>query len=453
MNMNRDEQACAAVQSTYEQAVDYIESIPGFAKKNPLEHTGELLSRLGNPQNRYQVVHVAGTNGKGSVCAYLYTALRSSGRKCGFFTSPHLVTIRERFSVDGEMITEEDFAAVFDRVMQAVREMGAEGLPHPAYFELLLAMGFLYFAEQNIEILVMETGLGGLRDATNVVRRPAACVITSISFDHTEYLGSTLEEIAAQKAGIIKEGVPVIFDAGCREAAEVILQTAETLHAPAVPVYPGMAEVKEWGDKSIAFVLNNKYYDYVPVTVPFAAQYQVMNASLAMTALRSAHLADELSDRQIAEAVEKTRWPGRMEMIAPGVIVDGAHNKDGIEAFAKTARRISREKPVSLLFAAVVEKDYEGMIRHICEEVPFSQIVVTQVEGYRRVDAEEFARIFAKYTQAPITSEPDVNRALRRALQLRPENGVLFCAGSLYLVGEIEAVMRSGSPAADGPAM
>ncbi len=425
---------------TYQEAVDYIESIPGFAKKNPLSHTRELLRRLGDPQDRCRIIHVAGTNGKGSVCAFLNNMLQMEGGAVGLFTSPHLAVIRERFRVNDVMISEEDFTEIFERVMVCVHDMEAEGMPHPAYFELLLAMGFAYFADAGVKWLILETGLGGLRDATNVIEHPAACIITSISLDHTEFLGSTIAEIAFQKAGIIKEGVPVICDANVQEAAAVILQQAQQLHAPYIPCYAPMADIKARTDKSVAFVLNNRYYDYVPVTVSFPADYQVMNALLAMTALRQLVPEARLSDACIAEAVQHTKWPGRMEAVAEDVIVDGAHNEDGIAAFVRAAARIAEKRPVSLLFAAVMEKEYAQMIRRLCEGVPFQNITVTQIEGHRKVDAGAFAQIFREFTQAPVYAEPDIRSAYAKALAERPENGILLCAGSLYLVGEIEAL-------------
>ncbi len=427
---------------SYKQAVDYIESIPEFAKKNPLEHTRELLHRLDSPQEKYAIIHVAGTNGKGSVCAYMYTALCRGNVRTGLFTSPHLVDIRERFELDGKRISEEDFLECFETVLAAVKKMQSEGWAHPAYFEFLLAMGLLYYAKKEVQVLIMETGLGGLKDATNVVEHPALCVITSISKDHTEFLGEDIPSIAAHKAGIIKSGVPVVFDANDREAAAVILQRAKEMGAKAVPCYRNMASVKERTDKSIAFVLNNQYYDYVSVTVPFPAEYQVMNCLLAMSALRLLKAAAHLSGRQIASCIPETKWRGRMEMVMPGVIVDGAHNEDGIRAFLEAASKIAGEKPVSLLFAAVVEKDYEAMIRRIAESIDFTHITVTEIEGHRKVEAGKFEELFHKYTSSPVEVSEDIPSALRTALAHRPEEGVLFCVGSLYLVGEIEALTK-----------
>ena len=194
----------------YRQAVDYIEQIPKFTEKHPLEHTKEMLRRLGNPQNHFRVIHVAGTNGKGSVCAYLASMLKQGGYRTGLFTSPHLVTINERFQINGEMISDQQFLKTFLHVKEVIDQAVSEGIGHPSYFETLFLMGMEIFREAQVDYLVLETGLGGRLDATNSVEKPLACIITSISLDHMEYLGNTVSEIAGEKAGIIKPGVPVI---------------------------------------------------------------------------------------------------------------------------------------------------------------------------------------------------------------------------------------------------
>ncbi len=429
---------------TYQEAVDYIESIPGFTHKNTLDNTRQLLAAVGDPQDRLKVIHVAGTNGKGSVCAYLSQALTESGRQAGLFTSPHLVKINERFRIGQHQITDEEFTEVYETVRAAVDQEMKKGLSHPAYFEFLLVMGFVWYAKSGCEYLVMETGMGGLKDATNVLAAPALTVITSISVDHTEFLGSTIEEIAAHKAGIIKEGVPVVYDATDRKAAAVIEAQAKKMHAEAVPVYPGMAQVEARTDKGIDFVLNNKYYDYKSVHVGFHADYQVMNASVALTAMRvldreKAFLTNECALKAVAD----TRWAGRMESVLPGVVLDGAHNADGIEQLLKSVKHLQERGPVNLLFAAVAEKNYDEMIREIVTEGQFSSVVVTQTGGHRQVDADTFADIFRKYTDVPVTVVKDSVEAFKTALEQKAEGGTLLCAGSLYLVGEIEAYLEA----------
>ena len=246
----------------YQEIVDYIEEIPKFSTKHPLEHTKKLLSCLGNPQDGFKVIHVAGTNGKGSTCAYLASMFREGGRACGLFISPHLVTIRERFQIDGRMISEEDFVEIFGRVKEQIERFVENGEGHPSYFETLFVMGMLYFRKKQVEYVVLETGLGGRLDATNTVERPLASIITSISLDHTEWLGDTVTAIAGEKAGIIKAGVPVIYDGHVPEASAVIRGRAEALLAPVYELEEAMAEVVAADREGIAFRFRSPYCRY-----------------------------------------------------------------------------------------------------------------------------------------------------------------------------------------------
>lgn len=207
---------------TYSEAVDYILEIPKFTKKNDAVHTKTFLKYLGNPQESLKVIHVAGTNGKGSVCAYLDGMLRSEGKRTGLFTSPHLVKINERIAVDGEPVSDGEFCRAFDAALAAVKMMEAEGLSHPTFFEFLLGMALYTFRRSGTEYAVLETGLGGRLDATSAVEPPLVCVITSIGYDHMQYLGDTIEQIAAEKAGIIRPGVPVFYASSSEESDRVI---------------------------------------------------------------------------------------------------------------------------------------------------------------------------------------------------------------------------------------
>ncbi|MDD3796057.1 MAG: bifunctional folylpolyglutamate synthase/dihydrofolate synthase [Lachnospiraceae bacterium] len=424
----------------YEEAVDYIAEVPKFTKKNKPENTKELLKRLGHPEEKYKIIHVAGTNGKGSVCAFTASVLQLAGKRTGLFISPHLIRINERFQVNQNLVSDEVFLEAFLQVQAVMDEMVKDGFYHPTYFEILFAVGMVIFAREKVEYLVMETGLGGRLDATNTVEHPIACILTTMSLDHTEYLGDTIEQIAGEKAGIIKEGVPVIYDGRNRTVEKVIREKAEAMHAPAIPFYGEMCEILEETDKSIDFVLNNRYYGYKLVTVPYLAEYQIVNSSLAMMAIRVLDPEKRISDQTIQKGIKETRWSGRMETVLPGVVLDGAHNADGIAQFLKTVQRIQKEKPVSLLFSAVIEKEYETMIREICQGGNFTSITVTQIEGSRKVSDETLADIFRKYTDAPVTAKDDVKDAFACAMEQK-KDGMLFCVGSLYLIGEIKAII------------
>ena len=424
----------------YTEAVDYIETIPKFTVKHPPEHTRELLSRLGNPQEGIKIIHVAGTNGKGSVCAYLNAMLLAGGKKTGLFTSPHLVRINERFQINGEDVSDEQFLDAFLKVEKAAKEYEAEGEGHPSYFETLFLMGMLIFKEAGVEYLVMETGLGGRLDATNVVEKPLACIITSISRDHTEYLGDTLEAIAGEKAGIIKAGVPVIYDASQPGPAAVIAAKAKEMASPAWPMEPSFYEMKTQSREGITFTFAYPGGEKAELAIPYVAKYQMMNASLAFYTMHILQDVHEIPKNVLAEGLSKIKWPCRMEMAAPGVIIDGAHNEDGIAQFVSTAGYFAKENEITILFTAVADKHYHEMIGEICEGIHPSHVVATQIDGSRVVPAEVLAEDFRKAGCTDVCAEPEIGAAYEKALE-RKGSGMLFCVGSLYLAGELKAYL------------
>ena len=424
----------------YTEAVDYIETIPKFTVKHPPEHTRELLSRLGNPQEGIKIIHVAGTNGKGSVCAYLNAMLLSGGKKTGLFTSPHLVRINERFQINGEDVSDEQFLDAFLQVEKAAKEYEAEGEGHPSYFETLFLMGMLIFKAAGVEYLVMETGLGGRLDATNVVEKPLACIITSISRDHTEYLGDTLEAIAGEKAGIIKAGVPVIYDAGQAGPAAVIAAKAKEKNSPAMPMEPSFYRMETQSREGITFTFAYPGGEKAELAIPYVAEYQMMNASLAFYTMHILRDVHGIPENVLAEGLSKIKWPCRMEMAAPGVIIDGAHNEDGIAQFVRTAGYFAKENEITILFTAVADKHYHEMIGEICEGIHPSHVVATQIDGNRVVPAEVLAGDFRNAGCADVCAEPKVGAAYEKALE-KKGSGMLFCVGSLYLAGELKAYL------------
>ena len=424
----------------YTEAVDYIETIPKFTVKHPPEHTRELLSRLGNPQEGMKIIHVAGTNGKGSVCAYLNAMLLAGGKKTGLFTSPHLVRINERFQINGEEGSDEQFLDAFLKVEKAAQEYEAEGEGHPSYFETLFLMGMLIFKEAGVEYLVMETGLGGRLDATNVVEQPLACIITSISRDHTEYLGDTLEAIAGEKAGIIKAGVPVIYDASQPGPAAVIAAKAKEMGSPAWPMEPSFYEMKTQSRAGITFTFAYPGGEKAELAIPYVAKYQMMNASLAFYTMHILHDVHGILENALVGGLSKIKWPCRMEMAAPGVIIDGAHNEDGIAQFVSTAGYFAKENEITILFTAVADKHYHEMIGEICEGIHPSHVVATQIDGSRVVPAEVLAEDFKKAGCRDVCAEPKVGAAYEKALE-KKGSGMLFCVGSLYLAGELKAYL------------
>lgn len=429
----------------YVEAVAYIEETPKFTTKNKLEHTKECLHRLGDPQKKFRTVHVAGTNGKGSTCAFLTSVLREAGYSCGLFTSPHLVVINERFQINEQNIDDDTFLHAFEKVKKLADELVAEGSYHPTYFEFLFLMGMVIFADAGVDYVILETGLGGRLDATTAVEDPIACVITSISFDHMQYLGNTIEAIAGEKAGIIVPGVPVIYDGNDPRAAGVIRARAQELGSPCCEVKKSDTKIIRNTRSGIDFSFENEYYGNTVFSLPFIAGYQVMNGSLALKTIEVLQDQVKVPMEAIKKGLLETRWQGRMETVLPGVIVDGAHNEDGVEKFVETAAHFQKDCPLTLLFSAVDDKDYTDMIRTILRNISFQHVIVTQVGGYRKVPAEKLAEIFREEGCPDAESIEDVEGAFQKALDVKGDDGMLFCVGSLYLVGEIKTAILKGT--------
>ena len=443
MTLNKKEAALY----TYEEAVEYIEEIPRFTKKHSLEHTRAFLKRLGNPAVDRKIIHVAGTNGKGSVCAYLQALLMAEGKRTGFFTSPHLVSVNERIRVDNIQIDNETFLKVFRKVLKIVRQMVEDGIEHPSYFEFLFGMGMTAFAETDVEYIILETGLGGRLDATNAIDNPALAIITSISLDHTAILGDTIEKIAGEKAGIIKPGVPVFFDGSSKKAAEVIKAKASELGVSCREVTKNAYEIQKVHRKYIAFSRRSAYDKDVIFQVPMCGCYQAMNAELALEASEYLLAGEEIHMDRWKEALAELHWEGRMERVGAHITVDGAHNPGAMEAFVESVKALdeSERGEMVLLFSAVSDKKYDQMIEYLCENLDVKAYVVTQIEDERGVPAEELADVFRRYTDRPVYCKERLEDAVRTAMNERGETGEIYCLGSLYLVGMMKKLLAGGA--------
>lgn len=429
---------------TYQEIERYISEIPKFTKKHSLSHTKRFLEILQIPQGKMKILHVAGTNGKGSVCAYLDAMLRSEGKRTGLFISPHLVKMNERIMIDGVPVSDEVFSEVFTQTLGAVKQMEAEGLEHPTFFEFLFGMGMLAFSQAEAEYVILETGLGGRLDATNSFEHPFLSVITSIGLDHTEILGDTIEKIAGEKAGIIKKGVPVFFDGSDERSSRVIEETAENVEAPWYKMEKDALKIQEITDKHIAFSILDEYDNNTVWQVASTGIYQVMNAALAIRAMRYT-FGDKAEICKWQKVVASVKWQGRMEEVLPGVIFDGAHNLAAIREFTKSIR-LQREvegeiHPLIILFSAVADKDYSHMIELLCRESKADAYVIAKVDNKRGAQADTLAALFRKYTDRPVYREDTLADAFTRALNEKGSEGKLYCLGSLYLVGELKELI------------
>lgn len=423
---------------TYEEAVKYILDIPRFTKKNDLVHTKTFLRYLGDPQEDLKILHVAGTNGKGSVCAYLDAMLRAEGKHTGLFTSPHLVRMNERIVLDGRQIGDGSFCQVFEEVLSKVREMQEAGMPHPTFFEFLFGMAMLAFQKAGVEYAVVETGLGGRLDATNAAEHPLVTVITSIGMDHMEYLGDTIGKIAGEKAGIIRPEVPVFYAQTSEESDRVIRQTAENRHCFCKKIGKDAYEILGIEDKHIAFSCANAYYGNTTWELNNIGVYQPCNALLAMEAMR--FLFGETGHPMLwRQALAEVKWGGRMEEILPHVYVDGAHNISAVEAFAQSVPE-SAEGNI-ILFSAVRDKEYTEMIACLCRNVQADLYVVAQIGDDRGAGASALGKVFEEHTDKPVIVRESVKDAFRYVLE-HQKGRTVYCLGSLYLTGEIKGLIQ-----------
>lgn len=439
---------------TWEEAVEHINSVSRYGNRPGAECTKALLARLGNPERELKIIHIAGTNGKGSVCMYIAGMLRSLGLNTGVFTSPHLIRENERIRFNDELISDEDFTGCFEKVHRAELELLKEGFGQISYFDFFVGIAMLYYAMKKPDVVILETGLGGRLDSTNAVESPVMTVITSISLDHVAILGDTVEKIAAEKAGIIKHGAPVVYVAG-QEYSHVIEEKAEAMGIKAAGVEKSQCEIHEIGSKHIDFSLDSIYYKDNVFRLATPAVYQVMNAALAMTAVQMLvesrcfdRIAYDSMDRQnyidrIRRGLESVTWEGRMEQVCEGFYIDGAHNPDGIAALLDTAAAMKKNTRghYVLMFSAVNDKDYSSMIKEICDSNIFDEYVITQIEGARCLDVSKIADTFRRYTDGHVNEEPDVGQAVKKSVECFGGNATVICAGSLYLAGEVRKVM------------
>lgn len=446
---------------TYAEAERFMAEVPRFTAKNPMAETRGFYEYIqGCEGGRYsegnlgKLIHVAGTNGKGSVCAFLQSICMESGYRTGMFISPHLTTIRERFLIDGNAILEEAFVEAFNWLSGRITAYcGVRPAYCPTYFERLFFMGIYVFAGAGVDVTILETGLGGRLDTTNVIKSPAATIITEIGLDHMDYLGNTVEAIAFEKAGIIKPGVPVIFSDRKRAASRVICQKAQKSGCKWHAVSENDYKINEIQKKFIDFSVVSRYYDYGRLIVNTAAVYQVENAAVAVRTCEILKISGgfgRLSAESIREGIRKMHWPCRMEEVRPGVYIDGAHNEDGIAAFVQSLKQSpdlgnTGDGRNVLIFSVVRDKQYDKMIEMLCGLSVITDFVITHIPGERGAGLEELANVFDQYADKDMQSVctyEKIEDALDFGLSVRGDTGRVYIVGSLYLAGIVESSME-----------
>jgi dihydrofolate synthase/folylpolyglutamate synthase len=430
----------------YSQAEKYLnsfvnyEQIPGISyalSDYSLRHVEELLSRMGNPQLAAKTIHIAGTKGKGSVAVMIAQVLSASGYKTGLYTSPHLHNLRERISIDGSLISEAEFAAAMAEVKPFIESMKQDAsFRQLTYFEALTALAFAYFQKKRVDFQVLEVGLGGRLDATNVVANPVVCIITSISLDHTQILGNTLEEIAREKAGIIKPGCWVVSSPQPEEAASVITEICREKKAKVVQVGKDVTWHKISGDlHQQSLVIKGRTSKY-QVSIPLLGDFQLENAATAVTALEI--LASEgfaISAADIAQGLAQVKWPGRFQILRqyPTVLVDGAHNVASMKRLVNNIKAYFAHKRIFLVFGTSCDKDILGIINEL---VPLSpQVIVTRASHSRAAAPPTLVAEFNKQGIKPEIKET-VAQAISRALSLAGKTDIICVTGSLFVVAE-----------------
>lgn len=420
---------------TYPDSVRFLYALGNEIRtaKLGLERIRALLAALGHPERAGRFIHVAGTNGKGSVCAMTEAALRAAGVRTGLYISPHLVEPTERIQIDGRPVSEADFTRAFDLVHRTAEEMlrRDELDAHPTYFETVTAMAFLIFRERAVDTVVLETGLGGRLDATNVVS-PCLTAITPIDFDHEHFLGTSLESIAWEKAGILKPGVPAILAWQRPEALAVLERRAAELGAPIVRTAEWRVEQLELSARGHRALLEGPHGP-VRVQCPLAGQHQVENARTAVAILETLGLPASA----IEEGIRQTRWPGRLEVVSerPEIILDGAHNPAGVRALAAYIRRFYAGRRIWIIYGAMRDKSLDeiaGVLAPLAE-----RLILTHTNSHRAL-RPELLRAFFDHPGVELAAS--VEAALARAHQA-PEVAAVFVTGSLLLVGEAKRAL------------
>lgn len=415
---------------TYEESLEYIKKLKTLGSKPGLSRVTELAEKMGNPQNNLKIVHVTGTNGKGSVCAMLDSILLNAGYKTGRFSSPWIEKINEYISVNGREISDDDFAKLVLKVKDKADQMAES----PTEFEFISVAAFEYFKEENCDIVIAETGMGGLSDATNFIENPILSIITGVAIDHTKFLGETIEEIATQKAGIIKEGAPVLFGGDEDSAYKVIEKAANKINS----------EVFATDEKSLDIISSDIYgnkfiYRGLEISTSLAGEYQQKNA---MTAIDAADILTmqglDISDESIIDGLKDVKWKGRFEVLNenPLLIFDGGHNVNGILNFAKTVKDYFGDKKVNIITGILADKEYKKIAKIL--SMLADEVFTVTPDNTRALSAEKYAKVFEE-NGIKATAFKNISDAVKTALK---KSIPVFAVGSLYMYKDIKKASR-----------
>lgn len=428
----------------YQESLDYISNTHKFGVRLGLDNISKLLELLGNPQDKLNIIHVAGTNGKGSTCSFISSILKESGYKVGLYTSPFLETFTERIRINGENINEQDLARIVTLIKEKINEMLLNGYSYPTEFEIVTAIAFYYYYEQKVDFVALEVGLGGRYDATNVIDRSNVSVITSISLDHIGVLGDTISKIAYEKGGIIKEnGVAIVYDQS-DEAKDIIKKICKEKNAKYIEVKFDSINIKKSDIYSqvFDFTLAGKKYDNLEINL--IGEHQINNSILAINVIQYLNELKNLniSEYDIKKGLKNTRWPGRIEklMDKPIFIIDGAHNEDGAKSLAKSIEKNFNKKKATLLIGMLEDKDIDSVLEILMPY--FDKVITTTPNSPRAISADTLKEKIYKYIDN-VVSISDIEKALEYTLKNSKEDDIIISAGSLYLIGTVRSILNN----------
>lgn len=427
----------------YTEAMRYIEELSGYGIVPGLDSITELCRRLGNPQEQLKFVHVAGTNGKGSVASMVASVMTAAGYKVGKYCSPAVFEYRERYQIGSRVVSQVAFCSYLERVRDCAEAMAADGLPHPTTFEVETALAFLYFAEKGCDLVVLETGMGGRMDATNLVQNTLVAVLTSIGMDHMHFLGGTLDKIAAEKAGIIKNRCYVISAKQPKDAERMIRQKASLERAKLVIADAGRCKQIKYGIRKQSFTYDN----LKNIQITLSGTYQIDNAVLAIEVVRALQKSGfSVSEEQLRKGFLEAEWPGRFQVVhkKPLVIIDGAHNENAAECLKESIEQEltpEQRENLILIMGVLKDKEYEKVAEIIC---PFGKHVITLAppNNPRALGAYELAKTVQEI-QPSVTAVDSVEEAVEMSFLLADEKSVILALGSLSYLGRLTKVIEN----------
>lgn len=428
----------------YNQALEYIHGTKKFGSKLGLENIRELLRLLNNPQENLDIIHVAGTNGKGSTSSFIMNILKEANYRVGLFTSPYLERFGERIRINDENIPDEELARITVKVKAKVEEMVEKGFNHPTEFEIVTAIAFEYYFESKVDIVVLEVGLGGRYDSTNVIDNPLVSVITPIAMDHVEYLGDTIEKIAFEKAGIIKENSLVVCHPQELEGKQVIEKVSKDKDSKLIFVPTDNLKIKKADEFGNEF--DFKFYgdSFEDLRIQLLGKHQIFNASTALTTILTLKNENKINitENQIRKGLANTKWMGRLELLKrkPTVLIDGAHNLQGIKSLKKALLELFKYNKLILGTGMLGDKDVDNMIAELVTVA--DSVVVTQPNIFRALEAEELAQKVKKHNDNCIV-EKDIEKAIEKTFELANEDDLIVFAGSLYLIGDVRKYIKN----------